>query len=73
MSPHRTADESRPESAPSSKRAHPYRAFAMRAGLGLVVITFLLWHYDARPVLRILPRENLGWFAGAIALYVRDR
>ncbi|MHB8384107.1 MAG: lysylphosphatidylglycerol synthase transmembrane domain-containing protein [Candidatus Binataceae bacterium] len=52
------------------KRAHPYRAFAIRAGLGLVVITFLLWHYDARPVLRILARENLGWFAGAIVLYV---
>jgi len=42
----------------------------MRAGLGLAVIALLLWHYDARPVLRILPRENLAWFIGAIALYV---
>jgi uncharacterized membrane protein YbhN (UPF0104 family) len=59
------------EPAPAApKRAHPYRAFAMRAGLGLAVIAFLLWHYNPRPVLRILPRENLAWFAGAIVLYV---
>ncbi|HUY25832.1 MAG TPA: lysylphosphatidylglycerol synthase transmembrane domain-containing protein [Candidatus Binataceae bacterium] len=57
--------------APSaSKRAHPYRAFAMRAGLGGAVIAFLLWHYDARPVLRILPRENPAWFGGAVLLFV---
>ncbi|MFZ1889514.1 MAG: lysylphosphatidylglycerol synthase transmembrane domain-containing protein [Candidatus Binataceae bacterium] len=71
MNPHRNAEASPPDATPSApKRTHPYRAFAMRAGLGLVVIAFLLWHYDARPVLRILPRENPGWFAGAIALYV---
>jgi hypothetical protein len=71
MNPHRNADAPAPDAAQSApKPAHPYRAFAMRAGLGLAVIIFLLWHYDARPVLRILPREKLGWFAGAIALYV---
>jgi uncharacterized membrane protein YbhN (UPF0104 family) len=71
MNPHRNAEVSPPDAATAApKRAHPYRAFATRAGLGLAVIAFLLWHYDARPVLRILPREKLGWFAGAIALYV---
>lgn len=71
MNPDHNAEAPPPdETKAAPKRAHPYRAFAMRAGLGLAVIAFLLWHYDARPVLRILPRENLGWFAGAIALYV---
>ncbi|MGC1344019.1 MAG: lysylphosphatidylglycerol synthase transmembrane domain-containing protein [Candidatus Binataceae bacterium] len=71
MNPHRNAETPRPDPVSSApKRAHPYLAFAIRAGLGIVVIGFLLWHYDARPVLRILPRENLGWFAGAIVLYV---
>ena len=45
-------------------------AFAIRAGLGLLVVAFLLWHYDARPVLRSLARERLSYFVAAIALYV---
>jgi glycosyltransferase 2 family protein len=58
------------ESAPPARRAHPYRAFAIRAGLGFAVIAVLLWHYDPRPVLRTLSRENPGWFVGTVAVYI---
>ncbi|HKN01582.1 MAG TPA: lysylphosphatidylglycerol synthase transmembrane domain-containing protein [Candidatus Binataceae bacterium] len=54
-------------------RAHPYRAFVLRAGLGIVVVGFLLWHYDARPVFRILARERGGFFVAAVALYVASQ
>jgi uncharacterized membrane protein YbhN (UPF0104 family) len=50
--------------------AHPYRAFAIRAGLGLAVVAVLLWRYDARPIFRILSRERPMYFAVVIALYV---
>lgn len=51
-------------------RRGSYLAFATRAGIGLLVIGFLLWHYDARPILRILGRENLGYFVATVAIYV---
>src|SRR5262249_46894751 len=60
----------RDEAFATPKRRHPYLAFATRAGAGLLVIGFLLWHYDARPVLRILARENLGYFIATIAIYI---
>jgi uncharacterized membrane protein YbhN (UPF0104 family) len=50
--------------------AHPYRAFALRIGLGVAIIGFLLWHFDARPALRSLARERLGYFAITVAIYV---
>lgn len=50
--------------------SHRYRGFALRAGLGVVVVAILLWHYDARPILRILSRERLPYFGAAIALYL---
>jgi uncharacterized membrane protein YbhN (UPF0104 family) len=50
--------------------AHPYRAFAIRAGLGLAVVAVLLWRYDARPIFRILSRERPMYFAVVVALYV---
>ncbi|HXN12807.1 MAG TPA: lysylphosphatidylglycerol synthase transmembrane domain-containing protein [Candidatus Acidoferrales bacterium] len=49
---------------------HPYRAFAMRAGLGVALVAFLLWRYDARPIFRILSREREDCFAAAVALYL---
>ena len=52
------------------KRRSSYLAFATRTGVGLLVIGFLLWHYDARPILRILGRENLGYFVATVAIYV---
>ena len=56
--------------ASAAPPAHPYRAFAMRAGLGLVVVAVLLSHYDARPIFRILSRERPAYFAAVIALYL---
>ena len=50
--------------------AHPYRAFAIRAGLGVAVVAVLLWRYDARPIFRILSRERPAYFAAVVALYV---
>ena len=58
-----------PADAPPA-RAHPYRAFVFRAGLGIAVVAFLLWRFDARPVLRVLAREKPGYFAATVALYV---
>ena len=68
-------NESRAVKLPSSTErgappAHPYRAFAMRAGLGVAVVAILLWRYDARPIFRILSRERPFYFAAAVALYL---
>jgi glycosyltransferase 2 family protein len=49
---------------------HPYRAFAIRAGLGVAVVAVLLWRYDARPIFRILSRERPAYFAAVVAIYV---
>jgi uncharacterized membrane protein YbhN (UPF0104 family) len=50
--------------------SHPYRAFAIRAGLGVAVVAVLLWRYDARPIFRILSREQSAYFTAAVVLYV---
>jgi glycosyltransferase 2 family protein len=50
--------------------AHPYRAFAIRAGLGVAVVAVLLWRYDARPIFRILSRERPAYFVAVVVLYV---
>ena len=34
------------------------------------MVAILLWHYDARPVLRVIAREPLGYFVAAILIYV---
>src|ERR1700733_9352980 len=62
------ADEIALAAAP--ERSHNYRAFASRIGLGLAIVGFLLWHYDARPALRSLERERPEFFIAAVALYV---
>jgi uncharacterized membrane protein YbhN (UPF0104 family) len=53
-----------------SRTSHPYRAFAMRIGLGIAIVGFLLWHYDARPALRSLSRERPWYFVATVAIYV---
>ncbi len=53
-----------------ARRGHPYRAYVIRAGLGVAVVAFLLSHYDARPILRILSHEGAAWFAAAVVLYI---
>ena len=47
-----------------------YGAFALRAGLGAAAISFLLRHYDARPILHAVARERIGFFVAAAILYV---
>lgn len=51
-------------------RARAYRGFALRAALGIAVVALLLWHFDARPILKLIGRERVVFFAAAIALYV---
>ena len=58
------------ENVAAPHRRSRYLAFATRAGVGLLVIGFLLWRYDARPVLHILERENLEYFVVTVAIYV---
>ncbi len=50
-----------------------YRGFTLRAGVGLAIMTFLVWHYDARSILRLLAREQPGYFAAAIGVYLSTR
>jgi uncharacterized membrane protein YbhN (UPF0104 family) len=57
-------------SPPEEQKRKGYAAFATRAALGAGVIAFLLWRYDARPILRAAARERLGYFTAAMALYL---
>jgi hypothetical protein len=61
---------SQPALTEQKAHTHPYRAFAIRAGLGVAVIAVLLWRYDARPIFRILSRERPAYFASVVVLYV---
>ncbi|HVN29858.1 MAG TPA: lysylphosphatidylglycerol synthase transmembrane domain-containing protein [Candidatus Binataceae bacterium] len=61
------ADVAHSAPAPTSRK---YGGFALRIGLGIAIVGFLLWHYDARPALRSLARERPMFFVGAVALYV---
>ena len=56
--------------AAPTRAAHPYRAFAIRIGLGVAIVGFLLWRFDARPALRTLARERWEYFAATVAIYV---
>ncbi len=60
----------REPSIPPSTSGHPYRAFAIRIGLGIAVVGALLWYYNPRPIFRILSRESPAWFASAGGLYL---
>jgi len=42
----------------------------MRIGLGIAIVGFLLWHYDARPALRTLARESPLYFTATVAIYL---
>jgi len=53
---------------PSKRRSYP--GFALRAVLGVAIVTFLVWRYDARSVLRLLAREQPRYFVAAIGVYV---
>ena len=47
-----------------------YRGFALRVGVGIAIVSFLVWRYDARSILRLLAREQPGYFAAAVGIYV---
>jgi uncharacterized membrane protein YbhN (UPF0104 family) len=65
------ADEiARVEAEAAAKSSASYGAFVLRIGLGLAIVGFLLWHFDARPALRSLARERPLFFAAAVAIYV---
>ncbi len=53
-----------------SRAAHPYRAFFIRAGLGLAIVAIILWRFDARPALRALARESGWYFGAALIVYI---
>jgi glycosyltransferase 2 family protein len=67
VNPLPSTEQTAPDAVPNP---HPYRGFLLRAGLGLAVVALLLWHYDARPVFRILARERPAYFAAAFAIYL---
>ena len=50
--------------------APSYRAFAVRIGLGVAIVGFLLRHFDARPALHVLARERQLYFVATIAIFL---
>src|SRR5271168_2480357 len=56
------------EDAPGKRWS--YRGVALRLGVGIAIVTLLVWRSDARSVLRLLAREQLGYFAAAVGIYV---
>jgi uncharacterized membrane protein YbhN (UPF0104 family) len=50
-----------------------YGPFAIRLGLGVIVLAVLLWRFDVAPVFRSLARERLAFFAGSVALYLASQ
>ena len=49
---------------------HSYRNFALRAIVGIAIVTLLVWRYDARSILRLITRERPSYFAAAIGVYL---
>jgi uncharacterized membrane protein YbhN (UPF0104 family) len=49
---------------------HSYRKFALRAIVGIAIVTLLVWRYDARSILRLITRERPSYFAAAIGVYL---
>ncbi len=68
--PHASESPSSDSAIAAHREKNPYLAFASRTGLGLVVVAFLLWHFDAHPVLSILTHEHPAYFAATIIIYV---
>jgi uncharacterized membrane protein YbhN (UPF0104 family) len=52
------------------RKAHPYRAFLLRAVLGIAIVFFLVRYLDARSAFRIVVREKLSFFLAGGVLYV---
>ncbi|MGH7935196.1 MAG: lysylphosphatidylglycerol synthase transmembrane domain-containing protein [Candidatus Binataceae bacterium] len=56
--------------ADNAPRRHPYLSFALRVGLGVAVVGFLIWHYDAGPIFSQLRHEKIGFFLATAMLYL---
>ena len=56
------------DDAPFNRRS--YRGFALRIGVGIAIVSFLVWRYDARSILRLLAHEQPGYFAAAVGIYI---
>ena len=63
-------ESSLPANETAVRPSHRYRAFAIRIGLGVAIIGFLLWRFNAGPALRSLARERMVYFAVTVALYL---
>jgi len=55
---------------PVPSNRHSYRNFALRAIVGIAIVTFLVWRYDARSILSLLGREQPSYFAAAVGVYL---
>jgi uncharacterized membrane protein YbhN (UPF0104 family) len=56
--------------ASNSAKIRSYRGFALRVGVGIAIVSLLVWRYDTRSVLRLLAREQPGYFAAAVGIYI---
>lgn len=63
--PRAAADREKDSTAPR----HPYRAFGLRAALGVALLGFLAHRFGASAVFSVLSRERPGYFILAIAIY----
>ncbi|MBF6570205.1 MAG: flippase-like domain-containing protein [Candidatus Binataceae bacterium] len=57
------------EGAPVSPR-HQYAGFALRAGLGLAVVGFMLWRFNPRSIVALFARERIEYFCAAYVIYI---
>ncbi len=56
--------------SPTLRATHTRRDFALRVGLGVTIVCFLVWHYNTRPVVAALAREGPGFFLAAVIVFV---
>ena len=53
-----------------SKRIRARFVFAIRLAAGILLVAFLLWHYDLRSSFQLIRRERPIFFLATVALYV---
>ncbi len=68
--PQMPPDTDAAELAPAPARGRAYAGFALRAGLGLAVVGFLLWRYNPRTIAVLFARERPSYFCAAFAIYI---
>jgi glycosyltransferase 2 family protein len=58
------------ELAATSAPGRAWTGFAIRAALGLAVVSLLLWRYNPRTIATLFARERLAYFCAAFAIYI---